>query len=342
MAVARTGALEPTVGPALLAVAIALPTSLAVGAGRRLDQPARSRPDVFRDRLPDCAVRWADDVAGDRRLDQRRNSERRQRRTGGAVRHGPPGQGHRGDRVHHRAARLTVVPGGHRPVVDGVLTCHRLGRCSPRPTFPVMVIVAKIGMVTTKTSVDVVLATTRPRRVLLGTPQAGATARAGPGKVDRDADVAVVRLRHAVRTKPADAVTVPGAHFAVNTPADTAGLLRMIGAVQPTAPAAAALRSRARRSILTPFGSDSTARMRTSGDSELRGCDTGPMRGDRVTRGPALWRVAPGYLTVASRDGCQRRDGRIGSHDLADAPGRRRGTGRTRRTRRRSWRPSIR
>jgi hypothetical protein len=30
VAVARTGALEPTIGPALVAVAIALPTSLAV------------------------------------------------------------------------------------------------------------------------------------------------------------------------------------------------------------------------------------------------------------------------------------------------------------------------
>ena len=33
VAVARTGALEPTIGPALLAVAIALPTSLAVALG---------------------------------------------------------------------------------------------------------------------------------------------------------------------------------------------------------------------------------------------------------------------------------------------------------------------
>ena len=40
VAVARTGALEPTIGPALLAVAIAAAGVAGGGAGRRLDQPA--------------------------------------------------------------------------------------------------------------------------------------------------------------------------------------------------------------------------------------------------------------------------------------------------------------
>lgn len=57
---------------------------------------------------------------------------------------------------------------------------------------------------------------------------------------------------HAVRTNPAVAVIVPGAHFAVNTPADAVPALRMTGAVQPIAPATAALRRSVRRSNPPP------------------------------------------------------------------------------------------
>ena len=53
---------------------------------------------------------------------------------------------------------------------------------------------------------------------------------------------------HTVWTKLAVAVTVPGAHFAVKTPADANSLVRMTGAVQLTAPAIAARRNTARRS----------------------------------------------------------------------------------------------
>ena len=103
--------------------------------------------------------------------------------------------------------------------------------------------------------------------------------------------------------KVALAVIVPGAHFAVNTPAETGELLTMTGTVQPTAPAVAAFRSRARRSNERLPGVDSTARAYLRNALRRIRCDTRQMRDVHVRRGAATWRTAPGYLTVASIDG---------------------------------------
>lgn len=54
--------------------------------------------------------------------------------------------------------------------------------------------------------------------------------------------------KQAVLTKEFVAVIVPGAHFAVNTPAAAGELLKMTGATQPTAPAPASFLSKSRRS----------------------------------------------------------------------------------------------
>jgi hypothetical protein len=66
---------------------------------------------------------------------------------------------------------------------------------------------------------------------------------------------------HAVWAKEFDAVMVPGAHFAVNTPAAAAVLLKMTGATHPTAPAPASFLSNLRRSSSVVSGGLTSAQL---------------------------------------------------------------------------------
>ena len=125
-----------------------------------------------------------------------------------------------------------------------------------------MLVLPRIGTTTLNTSVDVVVETTGVGVFFLAHHSMVPPHGQAPAKL-MVIVIVVLLLVQPVCTNDAVAVIVPGAHLDVNTPADTGELIKMTGAVQPTAPAAAALRSRARRSSVDCLGS---ARVSTDGE----------------------------------------------------------------------------
>ena len=127
--------------------------------------------------------------------------------------------------------------------------CRSLSRSMhPSATFPVIVIVPPAARVTENAKDEVVPVTAGVGEFFRVHQKAPPPHGHSPENVIVICSVADV-LSHAVRTNDALAPTVPGAHFGENTPAWATADVKMTGAVQPTAPAVTARRSRSRRPV---------------------------------------------------------------------------------------------